>query len=339
MVSPFLNQQAMAEYTEGRCVELLRQGLAAPPACSRARSICAAPYNGLAFVNKRVGHRAAAEELRHVDDRRDQGDPAVFDAGGDRSRTSRPDLRPTCSSVPENSPFMRGGEWRLVSRSWAGKIEVVKLIDGIERTPRLADAGQYFRRSARSPWARRFPGGYRASGTLPRPCGWNLGNITPSAAAIHLKVSMKIGAAWARASASGGLQGDCRQNRPRRALNDGSGPSLRHTAWQRLAPVPGAPTRSPSTRGPPPDFARSCRHIWPGGPARRDGDCPGAAAGRRDGGQSAEGVRSSPGFLGLQTRPRAFAQYDTMIIGGGPAGLAAAVYGASEGAAHGCDRA
>jgi thioredoxin reductase (NADPH) len=35
-------------------------------------------------------------------------------------------------------------------------------------------------------------------------------------------------------------------------------------------------------------------------------------------------------LLGLQTQPR-LAEYDTMIIGGGPAGLAAAVYGASEG--------
>ncbi|MGE8164880.1 FAD-dependent oxidoreductase [Paraburkholderia sp. NPDC080076] len=41
-------------------------------------------------------------------------------------------------------------------------------------------------------------------------------------------------------------------------------------------------------------------------------------------------ARELAGLLGLQTQPR-LAEYDTMIIGGGPAGLAAAVYGASEG--------
>ena len=55
---------------------------------------------------------------------------------------------------------------------------------------------------------------------------------------------------------------------------------------------------------------------------------PGAEAGRRHASQS-PATRDLAQLLGLQTQAR-LAEYDT-IIGGGPAGLAAAVYGASEG--------
>ncbi len=68
---------------------------------------------------------------------------------------------------------------------------------------------------------------------------------------------------------------------------------------------------------------------WPGHPpsGRR---LPGAATGGWHASQSARDARPCPASSACK-RNAHLAEYDTIIIGGGPAGLAAAVYGASEG--------
>lgn len=73
-----------------------------------------------------------------------------------------------------------------------------------------------------------------------------------------------------------------------------------------------------------PNFSKA----WQG-PIPPEGECPvlRLADGRVFTQPSARDVA---GLLGLQTSPR-IAEYDTVIVGGGPAGLAASVYGASEG--------
>ena len=74
--------------------------------------------------------------------------------------------------------------------------------------------------------------------------------------------------------------------------------------------------------------AQQLATLWPGSPPA-DEDCPvlrmadGTVVNRPT-------VRDVARLLGLQTSART-EDYDTVIIGGGPAGLAAAVYGASEG--------
>src|SRR5918997_1721186 len=77
----------------------------------------------------------------------------------------------------------------------------------------------------------------------------------------------------------------------------------------------------------PPD-APDLQERWPGTRPAKD-DCP--VLRLTDGSLLRRpATRDLARILGLQTSP-GLAEYDTVIIGGGPAGLAAAVYGASEG--------
>jgi len=199
----------------------------------------------------------------------------------------------------------------------AGKIEVVKTFDGIERRLGWRVPGTIFGEvplALGSP----FPGGYRAV----EPSRVMRVDVQQyyAIAAVSKDISQKIGA-LAR-ERMGGLQSiTAEPQKPRVTLighrwDTGCGDLRRFLARNQISfnwLTPDAPELStvwPGTR-PPADA----------GPVVRLAD--GAVIERPD-------VRDLANRLGLQTRARA-AEYDVAIIGGGPAGLAAAVYGASEG--------
>ena len=219
-------------------------------------------------------------------------------------------LAPGEFAVPE------GGD-RALYAVLAGKIEVVKLVDGIERTLGWRVPGTIFGEVPIA-FGTAFIGGYRAS----EPS--RVMRVDPkqyyAVAAASPEISVKVGA-LAR-ERIGGLQGIAAEPpKPRVTMVgnrwDGACSELRHFLARNQITydwiTPDAPRLS----------AR-----WPGTrPA--DDDCPvlrladGTLLNR-------PATRELAQHLGLQTSTR-LAEYDTMIIGGGPAGLAAAVYGASEG--------
>ena len=198
----------------------------------------------------------------------------------------------------------------------AGKIEVVKTFDGIERTLGWRLPGTIF---GEVPIAlgTPFPGGYRAA----EPSRVMRVEVQQyyAIAAVSKDVAQKV-SALAR-ERMGGLQGiTAEPQKPRVTLighrwDTACGELRRFLARNQISfdwLLPDTP-EAEALSG-----AEQAGRRWPRGPAGR----------RHDHRQSA--VRDLANRLGLQTRPRG-AEYDVAIIGGGPAGLAAAVYGASEG--------
>jgi thioredoxin reductase (NADPH) len=209
-----------------------------------------------------------------------------------------------------------GGE-RALYAVLTGKLEVVKLFDGIERTLGWRVPGTIFGEvplALSSP----FPGGYRAS--EPSRVMRVDAQQYYSLAASSPEVAVKVGA-LAR-ERLGGLQGIAAQPpRPRVTMVGNRWDAACIELRQFLArnqiscdwmtpDAPELPARWPGTR-PTDDDCPTLRLA--------DGTCLNRPA-----------TRELAELLGLQTRAR-LTEYDTMIIGGGPAGLAAAVYGASEG--------
>ena len=218
-------------------------------------------------------------------------------------------LQPGEFAVPE------GGE-RAFYAILSGRMEVIKTIDGVERRLGWRAPGTIF---GEVPLAlgTPFPGGYRAH--EPSRVMRLEASQYYSLAAASPEFAMKMGA-LAR-ERLGGLQAiSAEPPKPRLTL-----------VGHRLDPACGELRRfltrnQVSFEWFTPDAAQLADR-WPGSPNEQE--CPairlldGTVVHRPD-------ARRVAQLVNLQTRP-CCATYDTVVIGGGPAGLAAAVYGASEG--------
>jgi thioredoxin reductase (NADPH) len=212
------------------------------------------------------------------------------------------------------------GDERALFALLDGRIEAVKLVDGVERIVGQRVPGDIFGEVPIVLGAP-FPVGFRAAERSRVMC------IRPrdyhAVAAVAPDVAKEVGRlASHRMTGSGGLQGIAADPPPPRAIVVGHRWDAACTDLRRFLDrnqisftwiTPDAPDTAERWGGPLPTEA-----DWP---AIRllDGTTVTTPSHRR----VAE-------LLGLETQA-ARAEYDTVVVGGGPAGLAAAVYGASEG--------
>jgi thioredoxin reductase (NADPH) len=212
---------------------------------------------------------------------------------------------------------VHAGEEPALLAVLSGKIEVVKTFDGVERTLGWRNPGQIFGEvpiALGSP----FPGSYRAAEPS-RVMRLELQQYY-ALAAVAPEVSQKV-SALAR-ERIGGLQSlTAEPQKPRVTVvcqrwNTEGGDLRRFLSRNQI-----------SFNWVTPEAAE-LPSLW-SGDCPADSDCP--ALRLADGTTLLHpDIRDLADRLGLQTKPRS-GEYDVAIIGGGPAGLAAAVYGASEG--------
>ena len=201
-----------------------------------------------------------------------------------------------------------------------GRIEAVRVVDGVERILGHREPGDIF---GEVPIALGsvFPVGFRAS----EPS--RVMRIEPhdyhTIAVVAPQVAREVGKlASHRITGPSGLQGVTAEPRPARAVVfghrwDASCSELRHFLDRNQISYTWVQA----------DEADAAEQ-W-AAPVPPDEDCPVL---RVIGGKTVvqPQLRRVAELLGLGTEPEA-AEYDTVVIGAGPAGLAAAVYGASEG--------
>jgi thioredoxin reductase (NADPH) len=201
-----------------------------------------------------------------------------------------------------------------------GRIEAIKVVDGIARVVGERHAGDVFGEVPIT-LGTVFPVAFRAAEKS------RVMRVAPpdyhAVAAVVPDVGKEVGRlASHRMGGPGGLQGIAAEPPPPRALVvghrwDASCAELRHFLDRNQV----------TFRWIAPD-APDAAELWDD-PLPDDGDLPVI---RVIGGKTVvrPHLRRVADLLGLATEPAA-AQYDTVVVGAGPAGLAAAVYGASEG--------
>jgi thioredoxin reductase (NADPH) len=201
-----------------------------------------------------------------------------------------------------------------------GKIEAVKLVDGIERVVGEREVGDIFGEVPIT-LGTVFPVGFRAA----EPS--RVMRVEPrdyhAVAALAPEVAKEVGRLAAhRMSGARGLQGLASESSPPRAIVVGHSRDASCSELRRFLE-----RNQISCTWLQPDEADAAER-W-GGPLPPAEDLPvirvidGKTVVRPQ-------LRRVAELLGLGTEPQA-AEYDTVVVGAGPAGLAAAVYGASEG--------
>ncbi len=235
----------------------------------------------------------------------------------DRERLARAAADVTL--VPGEFAAQEGDE-RALFALLEGSIEAVKAVDGIDRVVGKRAPGDIFG-EVPIVIGTRFPVGFRAA-ELSRVLRLEPGDYHAVAAAAP-DVAAQVGRLAAdRMTGPRGLQGIAAEPRPPRAIvfgrrADAECAGLRHFLERNQVSYRWVTPEAPDAAG-----------VW-GGPLPDESDCPII---RFVGGKTVvkPQLRRVAELLGLGTEAAA-ADYDTVVVGAGPSGLAAAVYGASEG--------